>query len=249
MLEWIRERWQHAQAREKEKKKPRPKDTEREVLLFHGLWRELQDNRLDSVVSAAGRLLEKGSPSEVLEACKILGHAHLNRRHSAEAICYFRFIAEQENTPDAWFNLATAATQAQDFASSRQAYEQALYLCCEQHQLCHYSEPYMRMNFCSALYAQEELELAMQQLDFLLASYLHQASPAEEAAILSIQPSLPQLLTVASRILAHYEPERTEQWYADLAQGLDPRDRQLLARFHIHIQEPVVDPQADSSCI
>jgi hypothetical protein len=29
--------------------------------------------------------------------------------------------------------------------------------------------------------------------------------------------------------------------------GLDPRDRQLLARFHIHIQEPAVDPQADSS--
>ena len=75
MLQWIRERWQLAQSREKARKKPRLKDTEQEVLLFHGLWRELQDNRLDSVVSAAGRLLEKGSPSEVLEACKILGHA------------------------------------------------------------------------------------------------------------------------------------------------------------------------------
>ena len=78
MLEWIKERWQHAQAREKEQKKPRPKDTEREVLLFHGLWRELQDNRLDSVVSAAGSLLEKGSPSEVLEACKIFGSSRLS---------------------------------------------------------------------------------------------------------------------------------------------------------------------------
>lgn len=180
---------------------------------------------------------------------QILGHAHLNRRHSAEAICYFRFIAEQENTPDAWFNLATAATQAQDFASSRQAYEQALDLCCEQHQPCHYSEPYMRMNFCSALYAQEELDLAMQQLDLLLASHRHQAASAQEVAILSIQPSLPQLLTVASRILAHFDQERAEQWYAELAQGLDPRDRQLLARFHIHVQEPAVDPLADSSCI
>ena len=246
MLQWIRERWQQAQSREKARKKPRPKDTEREVLLFHGLWRELQDNRLDSVVSAAGVLLEKGSPSEVLEACKILGHAHLNRRHSTEAICYFRFIAEQENTPDAWFNLATASTQAEDFANSQNAYEQALFLCCEQNMPCHYGISYMRMNFCNALYAQEEHEQALHQLDLLLDNYLHPSTAADHSAILSIQPSLPQLLTVASRVLACHGEERAEKWYTELAQGLGPRDRQLLARFHIHVQEPTSNPLAEA---
>jgi TPR repeat protein len=106
MLQWIREQWHQAQLRESAKKSPPNQSAEREALLFSGLWRELQDNQLDSVVSAAGLLLERGSPQELIEACKILAHAHLNNHRHAEAVSYFRFVAEQQNTPDAWFNLA-----------------------------------------------------------------------------------------------------------------------------------------------
>ena len=129
MLQWIREQWHQAQLRESAKKSPPNQSAEREALLFSGLWRELQDNQLDSVVSAAGVLLERGSPQELIEACKILAHAHLNNHRHDEAVSYFRFVAEQQNTPDAWFNLATAATLAKDFTTSQPAYEQALDLC------------------------------------------------------------------------------------------------------------------------
>ena len=101
------------------------------------------------------------------------------------------------------------------------------------------------MNFCNALYAQEEHEKALHQLELLLDNYRHQPTTPDNSTILSIQPSLPQLLTVASRVLANHE-ERAETWYTELAQGLDPRDRQLLARFHIHVQEPTSNPLADA---
>lgn len=238
MLQWIREQWHQAQLRESAKKSPPNQSAEREALLFSGLWRELQDNQLDSVVSAAGVLLERGSPQELIEACKILAHAHLNNHRHAEAVSYFRFVAEQQNTPDAWFNLATAATLAKDFATSQPAYEQALDLCTTTGAISHYSIPYMRMNFCNALEAQQQHEQAFEQLQLLLHSYLDPApAPARLSPILPIQPSLPQLLTIASRILAHHSMAEAEIWYGNLAQGLSPHERQLLSRFHIHIND------------
>jgi tetratricopeptide (TPR) repeat protein len=236
MLQWIREQWHQAQLRDSTKTAQPGKNTEREVLLFSGLWRELQDNHLDSVVSAAGGLLEHGTPQELIEACKILAHAHLNNHRHQEAVSYFQFVAEQQNTPDAWFNLATAATLAKDFVTSQPAYMQALQLSCEAGLPCHYSIPYMRMNFCNALDAQEEHDQALEQLQLLLHSYRESADrPPKPAAILPIQPSLPQLLTVASRILTHHAQQEAESWYHTLAQGLSTQERQLLARFHIHV--------------
>lgn len=247
MLQWIREQWHQAQLRESASKSPPNQSAEREALLFSGLWRELQDNQLDSVVSAAGLLLQRGSPQELIEACKILAHAHLNNHRHEEAVNYFLFVAEQQNTPDAWFNLATAATLAKDFVTSQPAYERALDLCTTTGAASHYSIPYMRMNFCNALEAQQQHPQAFEQLQLLLHSYLD-ASPAPSrlAPILPIQPSLPQLLTIASRILAHHSIAEAEIWYGSLAQGLSSHERQLLSRFHIHIhdaQSPGQDPQ------
>jgi hypothetical protein len=119
-------------------KKPRPKDTEREVLLFHGCGvsckTTVSTRRQRGRALAGKRIAQRSSRS-----CKILGHAH---RTAAQrrGHCYFRFFANRK-TPPTHVQLATAATQAQDFASSRQAYEAGLCLCCEQHQPCHYSEP------------------------------------------------------------------------------------------------------------
>ena len=246
-MEWISEQWHQAQLRESAKKSPPNQMAGREALLFRGLWRELQDNQLDSVVSAAGVLLERGSPQELIEACKILAHAHLNNPRHDEAVSYFRFVAEQQNTPDAWFNLATAATLAKDFATSQPAYEQALDLCTTTGAASHYSIPYMRMNFCNALEVQQEHAQAFVQLQLLLRSYLDPAPAASRlSSILPIQPSLPQLLTIASRILAHHSIAEAEIWYGTLAQGLSPHVRQLLSRFYIHIndtQNPGPDPE------
>lgn len=247
MLQWIREQWHQAQLRESTEKNTLNEHVEREALLFSGLWRELQDNQLDSVVTAAGLLVERGSPQELIEACKILAHAHLNNHRHDEAVSFFRFVAEQQNTPDAWFNLATAATLAKDFATSQPAYEQALDLCTTTGAASHYSIPYMRMNFCNALEAQQEHGQAFEQLQKLVESYLAPApAPSRLSSILPIRPSLPQLLTIASRILAHHPPEEAELWYNRLARGLSPHERQLLSRFHIHIndaQNPGPDPE------
>ena len=105
----------------------------------------------------------------------------------------------------------------------------------------------MRMNFCNALEVQQEHAQAFEQLQLLLRSYLDPAPAASRlSSILPIQPSLPQLLTIASRILAHHSIAEAEIWYGTLAQGLSPHERQLLSRFYIHIndtQNPGPDPE------
>ena len=209
---------------------------------FDGLWRQLRANQLDSVVSAAEQLLLSASPSEVLEASKIMGQVCVNRRRYTEACAHFQRVLTHQDSADNWFNLATAAVLADELAQGEAAFERALELSVEQGTSAYPSIPYMRLYFCCALSEKGALDAALNQINILRRNYENAGSTDPQFLRQRGLPTLQHTMKVAEGLFLRAKDSFDyESWLGEFANSLDASGRQLLEHMRQTLNSPHLD--------
>ena len=243
MWNWIKTRWNGQQDESnvatplrRTELRAFAREQERQEL-FDSLWNKLRENRLDSVVSAAGELIHSQTPHEALEAHKIMGQVSINRHRYADAVFHFQHVVAIQPSADSWFNLATASVLSGDVEQGEQAFEKALHICVEQGNSAYPSVPFMRLYFCCALIEKNAIESAFHQVNILRSNYEKVRNTDQLFLQQRGLPSLQHTMKVAEDLFRkareHFD---FETWLAEFAGRLDPAGQALLEHMRLTLK-------------
>ena len=135
------------------------------------LWKLLQNEKYEEVISEAKKLLGHKSALIAKDANKLMGMSLFRQAKYQEALPYFQKATEYNPEINDWFNVITSGTLSKNVEVGRNAFDKAVQLQLDSGHKEQPSIPFMRQYYACALRDIGEYELALEQINELRQIY------------------------------------------------------------------------------
>lgn len=142
-----------------------------DLSLTDKLWKLLQNEKYEEVISEAKKLLGHKPALIVKDANKLMGMSLFRQAKYQEALPYFQKATEYNPEINDWFNVITSGTLSKNVEVGRNAFDKAVQLQLDSGHKEQPSIPFMRQYYACALRDIGEYELALEQINELRQIY------------------------------------------------------------------------------
>ncbi len=188
----------------------------------------IEASNFDDAIEGAKSFLNADRLSVRQRAKRLTGLAHYHKGEYQEAVPYLRAVAESEESTDAWFNLATSATQAEEVSTGLEAFRRATDL----NDSDRLALPQMHFNFAKALVDISEYERALERLNWLGGAYAELGITDDTFLRLRGVPFLSKTLELAVEVFTELDRGADGRtWMDSLASEVDDRGSEEIDQF------------------